>query len=262
MIYNLLLLRHAVRSWEAHSTSPLCLSVIVQTLTKCSLTAFVQQPWKPECTEGTTHSISMLFSPAHELWDPCFICFTFSNTYDEYRMINYFKVLSISEYKYVRNIDIFSFKTLLAVDWCDNTLTLCSKTRKAVWLWPKTSTNFTCVKARFFKTKVPLRFHHQITPRTTADTWGNSTGVSTRTHGTSMPSPLHVFAASFSVSPYSISAFLVVKVKNQMQLASHDGWQSQEQLPLILAATINVNLSQIQIFRSHIPLQKMGVVYI
>lgn len=174
----------------------------------------MQQPWKPEFTERTTHSISILFSPTHALWDPYFICFTLSNPYDEYRMINYFKVLSMSEYKYFRNIDTFSFNTLLAANWYDNTLTLQIKTRKAEWLWPKTSTNFTCVKAGFFKIKVPLSFHDLTDLRTTADTPDNSTEVSTRTHWTSTLSPLHVLAVSFSESPYSISAFWVMKMKN------------------------------------------------
>lgn len=112
--------------WDMHSEagkhiSSLSFIVIAGTLTKSLLTAFVQQPWKPEFTERTTHSITMLFSPTHELWDS-FICFTFSNPYDECRMINYFRVLSMSEYKYLRNINTFSFKTLLAADWYDNLL--------------------------------------------------------------------------------------------------------------------------------------------
>lgn len=47
-------------------------------------------------------------------------------------MINYLKVLSMSEYKYFRNINTLSFKTLLAAEWYNNTLTLQVKTRKAV----------------------------------------------------------------------------------------------------------------------------------
>lgn len=97
-------------------------------------------------------------------------------------MINYFKALSMSEYKYFRNINTFSFKTLLAAGWYDNTPTLQIKTRKAVWLWPKTVTNFTCVKAGFFKMNAPFIFHALIDLRATADTSDNSTGVSTRTY--------------------------------------------------------------------------------
>lgn len=199
IIYNLLLLSHALRNWKAHSTSPPSLGVIVQTSAKCLLTAFARQPWKPEFIDGTTHSISILFSPAHELWEPFFICFTLSNPDDEYRMINYFKVLSMSDYKYFRNISTFSFKTLLAADGYDDTPTLLIQTRKAGWLWPKTSTNFTCEKATFLKAKVPVRFCDLISP-----------GVlqvlvlleSAQDHWTPALSRSHVAAASFSAPPY------------------------------------------------------------
>lgn len=169
--------------------------------------------------------MSILFSPVHEFWDLFFICFTLSNPNDEYRMINYFKVLSMSEYKYFRNINARSFKTLLAAEWYNTTFTLQIKTRKAVRLQLKTSTNFRYVKAGFFKAKVPLSFYDLTHLRTAADTWG-STRVSTRTHRTSMLSPMRVLAALFSVSLYSISAFLVMKMKTQLQLASRDSWQS------------------------------------
>lgn len=112
--------------WDMHSeagkhVSSLSFIVIVETFTKKLTHSFCATALKPEFTEGTRHSISMLFSPTHELWDS-FICLTFSNPYDEYRMINHFRVLSMSEYKYLRNTITFSFKTLLAADWYDNLL--------------------------------------------------------------------------------------------------------------------------------------------
>lgn len=75
--------------------------------------------------------------------------------------------------------------------------------------------------------KIPLNFHDLIYPRASADTQDDFTGVSTRIHQTSVLSHLHVFAAYFPVSPYSVSAFLFPKMNSQLQLASCDSRQNQ-----------------------------------